>query len=253
MRKFIYIFLTFIFIFFSLISIGKYQSMMTSASLITGYAQVHFNNVYLYKYPSEEDTYENKYFMLEPSYFVKLLEKTNDYFYKVDYAGIIGYVLISEVEEVDETPINPYPSNIPFSINKRSNAILRSEPSTEKQLNSVIKILNSGLDNIEYLGKISGEESLYGGGNIWYYCKVTNKNGESSFGYVYANLTTNLSKIPQNEEQVVFTSSVNQASLLYLSETSQNLMILILLLPSILIIYLFIKPTKILKKEKLLK
>lgn len=253
MKKFIYIFLTFVFIFISLISFGKYQSILTGASLISGYAQVHFNNVYLYKYPSEEDTFENKYFLLEPSYFVKLLEKTNDYFYKVEYNGIIGYVLISEVEEIDDIPNNPYPTNITFSINKTSNALLRSEPTTEKQSATVLRILNSGMDNIHYLGKISGEESLYGGGNVWYYCKVINLDGSYQYGYVYANLTTNLSKISQNEEQVIFTSSQSQTNLLYLSNNSQNIIILILLIPSLVLIYLFIKPTKILKSENIIK
>ena len=249
MKKFLYIFLTFAFIFISLITIGKYQSLMTTANAISGYAQIHFNNVYLYRYPSEEDTYENKYFLLEPSYFVKLLEKTNDYFYKVEYNGVIGYVLISEVEEVETTPANPFPENITFSINNRSNALLRSEPSTIKQSNSVIKILNSGTNNLEYIGKISGEESLYGGGNVWYYCKITNLDGHSEYGYVYANLTTNLTQISQNEEEVAFTSASNSQNLLYISSSSQNIMIAILLLPTLLMVYLFVKPTKIFNKE----
>lgn len=228
---------------------SNFQKSVATNTSVSGYAQVHFNNVYLYRYPSEEDTFDNKYFLLEPSYFVKLLEKTNDYFYKVEYKNIIGYVLISEVEEVDETPINPFPTNITFSINNRSNAILRSEPTTEKQYASIVKLLNSGTNNLEYIGKISGEESLYGGGNIWYYCKVTTADNQSCYGYVYANLTTNLTQITQNEEPVQFVSGVASSNILYINKTSQNIIICLLLLPSLLIIYLFVKPTLIMSKE----
>ena len=248
MKKIFYILLTFAFIIFGVLMIGKNQSALVTSSKISGYAQVHFNNVYLYRYPSEQDTFENKYFLLEPSYFVKLLEKTNDYFYKVEYNGITGYVLISEVEEIDDTPLCPYPKDITFSINSRNNALLRSEPTTEKQSLSILKLLPSGTDNIEYLGKISGEESLYGGGNIWYYCKVTTEN-QSFYGYVYANLTTNLTQITQNEEQVDYVSGLPTSNILYISNSSQNIIILLLLLPSLVMIYLFVKPSLISKKE----
>lgn len=250
MKKVIIIALTFAFIIGSLVFLSFWQTKTTMAESLSGYAQVVYNNVYLYRYPSETQEYYNRYFLLEPTYFVKLIEKTNDYFYKVEYLDLQGYVKISDVELVSETPKMPYPENITFDIYNKSNAILRSEPTTENNNNSILKILNSSTKNLTFYGKISGEESLLGCGNIWYYCKHTNIDGQSTYGYIYSSLTSNLSPILQNEEVVstVNANTISITDLLYLNLSTQNITLLILSLPCLVIVYLFVKPTKILKK-----
>ena len=253
MKKFFYISFVYAFIIASIIATSFWQAKTISVSKnISGYAQINYSSVQLYRYPSENNDYSNKYFLLEPSYFVKLLERTNDYFYKVKVKDIVGYVKIEDVELVDNTPISPFLENIYFEIYSKTSAVLRSEPTTANGNKSIIQILPAGTKNIEYLGKISGEESLVGGGNIWYYCKITNINGTASYGYVYASLTTNYSNISQNQEQVKSVSSqiFDLSNLLYINISTQNLIVLILSLPVLLILYLFIKPTKLINKKQ---
>lgn len=251
MKKIFCITFCFLFVIISLLIINFSQTKTTDASSISGYAQIIYNNVYLYKFPSESSEYSSKYCLLEPTYFVKILAKVNDYFYKVEYLNLTGYVKIEQVEIVENTPVNPYLKDIVFDITNKNNAILRSEPTTENKNKSIVSILNSGTKNINYIGKIAGEESLAGCGNVWYFCSVTDIEGKVKQGYIYAPLTSNLSPILQNEEPVTLTSAntENYNNLLNINLSTQNLTLIVLSLPSLLIIYLFIKPSKIINKK----
>ena len=251
MKKIVCIILCFVFIVGSLLLTAFYQTKTTSASSISGYGQIIYNNVYLFRYPSDSEDFSNKHCLIEPTYFVKVLEKQNELFYKVEYLGLTGYVKIEEVELISETPINPYPENITFDIVSNTNAILRSEPTTANKNKSIISVLNANTKNLIYLGKISGEESLMGCGNVWYYCMYKTANDSVKFGYVYSSLTTNLSPITENMESVTAVSlnSKSFIDFLYINLSTQNLIIAIMFLPSLLIIYLFVKPTRIYKKN----
>ena len=250
MKKTLLIILCFVFIIGSLLLINFSQTKTTSADAVSGYAQVLYSNVYLYKYPTDVESYENRHFLLEPTYFVKVEDKANDFFYKVSYLNFTGYVKMSEVELINEIPEMPFLSNITFDVFPNANAILRTEPTTENMSKSIICILPAGTKNIEYIGKISGEESLIGSGNVWYYCNYIKPDGTSTFGYIYSPLTNNLSAISQNEEIVssVFLGEKNNTSFLYINLSTMDLTLLILSVPTLIILYLFFKPTRIAKK-----
>lgn len=251
MKKIFVIISCFLFIFISIFVIQSSLASEVSANFTNGYAVVKNNNSYFYRYTLDNPAVNNKYFLLEKSYFVKILENVDDYFYKAEYNGIKGYVKKIDVEFVEEIPENPYLCNITFDVYSGSSVELRTEPSTENGIGSIITTLPSGLKNLNYFGKLTGEESIKGLGNIWIYCSYLTPENEEIFGYIYSPLTVNLSPINENSEQLTVVS-VNDYfplnSLLYLSLSTKNLIIIAITIPSLYIAYLFIKPTKILKE-----
>ena len=227
------------------------EASISQANSTNGYALVKNNNCYLYKYIVENPLFSNKYFLLEKTYYVKVIENADENFYKVEYNDITGYVKKNEIEFVKETPENPFLENITFDIYSGSSVELRNEPSTQGGVGSIITTIPAGQKNLFYYGKIAGEESIKGLGNIWYYCSYTLSNGVSVKGYVYSPLTINLSAINENNEQLTTVSVKNYVpinSLLYLNLSTKNIIIILLSIPSLFVVYLFVKPTKILKK-----
>lgn len=250
MKKFLIIVGCYIFLLVGIFVVNNSLIQETSGQNTNGYALIKNNNCYLYKYVVENPLFESKYFLLEKTYFVKVIENANEDFYKVLYGDITGYVKKNEIEFVEETPENPFLENITFDIYSGSSVELRNEPSTKAGVGSIITTIPLGQKNLFYYGKIAGEESIKGLGNIWYYCSYTLSNGVSVKGYVYAPLTTNLSPITENNEQLTTVSLQTYVpinNLLYLNINTKNLIILLLTIPSLFVIYLFIKPTKILK------
>ena len=91
-------------LFFVFISIFTYKSaLFAEKNSSNGYAVICTNNAYLYRTPTLSENYINKYFLLEESYFVKVLSRPNDEFYQVEYLDIMGYVKVDNIEFVVET------------------------------------------------------------------------------------------------------------------------------------------------------
>ena len=68
------------------------------------YARIMFDDVFLYKEPTENNNNENIYFVLPQTYFVELLDKCEN-FYKARYLDKIGYVkndFMLDVEKIIE-------------------------------------------------------------------------------------------------------------------------------------------------------
>lgn len=251
MKRFLIIIGCFLFIFVSIFVIRSSMTQEVGANQTSGYAMIKDNNCYFYRYTLENPAVNNKYFLLEKSYFVKIIENTNEIFYKAEYNGIKGYVKKTDVEFVEETPENPFLSEITFDIYSASSVELRTEPSTENGIGSIITTLPSGYKNLCYYGKLTGEESIKGLGNLWFYCSFTTPENKQVYGYVYSPLTVNLSPINENGENltpVSVTDYVPINSLLYLSLSTKNLIIIAITIPALYIAYLFVKPTKILKE-----
>lgn len=250
MKKFFYIALCFLFIFFSIFLVNSTATENVSGNLSSGYAVVSTNNCYFYKFLMDSLDVNSKYFLIEKSYFVKVLSKTNEEFYKAEYNGIVGYVNKSDIEFVKEVPLCPYLNNITFDITSSSSVELRTEPTTKNGIGTVITTLPANTKQLNYIGKITGEESIKGLGNIWYYASFL-IDDKQVFGYVYSPLTKNLSPIVENNENLTIVSVstyVPLTSLLYLDLSTKNLIILIISVPALVVIYLFTKPTKILKQ-----
>lgn len=251
MKKFGIIVSCFLFIFISIFVIRSTMTQEVGATNTSGYAFVKHNNCYFYKYTLDNPAVNNKYFLLEKSYYVKVLENADENYYKAEYNGISGYVKKTDIEFVEEVPENPFLTEITFDVYSASSVELRNEPSTQNGIGSVITTLPSGYKNLTYYGKITGEESIKGLGNIWFYCAFKTPDGNQIFGYIYSPLTVNLSPISENNEQLTPVSVVDYVpinSLLYLNLSTKNLIIIALTIPSLYIAYLFVKPTKILKE-----
>lgn len=252
MKKLGLIIACFLFIFFSIFLVNSTFMVETNShSQTNGFAVVISSNCYFYRYLIDNSIINNKFFIIEKTYFVKVLETASENFYKAEYNGITGYINKKDIEFVEEIPENPYLNDITFDIYSGSSVELRTEPSTKNGVGSIITSIPASQKNLTYIGKISGEESIKGLGNIWYYASFTLSNGEEIFGYIYSPLTKNLSPIVENNENLTIVS-VSQYiplnNLLYLNLSTKNLIILIISIPAFVILYLFVKPSKILKE-----
>lgn len=250
MKRFLIIAGTFLFVFISIFLVNSTMTESVNANQTSGFACVKSNNCYLYKYLTDDPQLSSKYFLLEKTYFVKVIESADENFYKVEYNKIVGYVKKSQIEFVEEVPELPFLENITFDIHSASNVELRTEPSTKGGIGSILISIPAGQKDLTYIGKITGEESISGLGNIWYYCSY-NFEGKDICGYVYAPLTLNLTPICENSQvlsPVAIKNYVPLNSLLYLNISTRNLIIIVITLPSLYVLYLFIKPSKILKE-----
>src|SRR5574344_1368944 len=249
MKRFLIIISVLSFLFVSIFVVKKTQNELVSTENTTsGYAKVITNDCYLFKDSNNKD----KYFLLEQSYFVKVIEDVDNLFYKVEYIDFFGYVPKSKIQFVEEYPKNPYLSGITFDIYDLGNVCLRSTPeSLENDKNVICTIPNSTKDLLFY-GKISGEEAIKELGNLWYYCSYQDKNGKLYYGYVYSPLTRNLSSITNSSENLTVvnvTSFLPVESLLYLNLSTKNMLIVITTIPSIFVIALLTIPKKNKKSE----
>jgi len=242
MKKIIIILVCFLFILVSVFCVKTELIKETSVVNTSGYAQVKSYDTFLRKYPSSDESCIM--FLLEKSYFVKVLEQTNENFLKVKYLNFEGYVSKDSVEHILEIPTVCYLENITFDL--LENANLRNLPltSSTSKINCTIK---ADTKNIEYIGKIAGEESIAGLGNIWYYCKYTSVNNVEFYGYIYSPLTTNLSNIPKiNETYTVvnINAVIPSESLLYLNINTKSMILIVLAIPAVIILILLFIPLK---------
>lgn len=219
------------------------------------YARVKGSNVKLYKTPAAVDDYSNTYFTIPESYFVELLAYENEEYFSARYLDCYGYVKISDVQCVAGIPQNPFVTKASFRVFAPNGLELRSSPSQSDGLN-VVSNINYLETNLQYYGKIDGEEAIVYKGSEWYYCKYT-KNGQEQKGYVYSVFCDLLSTISTNTEILEYVSEPTfeteetsgtvdtSTSISSLPSTTQVLIIVAVCVPCILIIYLLFRPTKI--------
>ena len=180
-------------------------------------------------------------FTLERTYFVKIITSNPNYL-KVKYFSVNGYVRPEEVEIVNGIPNKPYPENITFNINSPLNLKIRLTP-TMKTEDNVIAILPKNDTQLNYIASTVGEESIKNMGTKWYYCSYTYSNNSITFGYVYAPLTENLTKITLNTETFEEKQELTENEIPNDITERQNLIIVVLLCsPAILIIILLVVP-----------
>lgn len=250
MKKFLTLVFTFSLITFLIVI--SVPALTTVSNTNPCFARVKYNNVCFYKTPTNNYENTNILFILESSYFVKLIKDENNEYYKANYIDINGYVKKTEVECILENPETPYLNNINFSISPNNSAILRMSPTTENGDNDILIVIPANTHDITYYGKITGQEAISGLGNIWYYCSYTNAQNTTTYGYIYSPLTRGLTPINSNTE-ITTLSSVNHFdrinSFLNLNSTLNTVLISITILPTILILYLLFKPSKIVKNK----
>ena len=211
------------------------------------YARAETDGVMLYKTPSLDDEI---YFEVPKSYFVMLITNFSSQFYKVQYRDVVGYVLKSSVSPVAETPTTPYLVGATFRVYSSDGLSMLSSPYPSKSP-TVTKTVEL-YSEIDYYGRVFGEEMISGRGEEWYYGKY-----DGAFGYLYKGLCDNLSPISINTE--VTTSapdpfSQNDNDYLYnlvdLSPSMKVFLILLVCAPSVLLIIFIFKPFRIEKAQK---
>lgn len=212
----------------------------------TYYARVLFDQVYLYKTPTENNDYNNIYFELPKTYFVELISKEND-FYQARYLDFVGYVKKESVQAVSSTPNNPFLTNINFRVYAELSQTLRSSPTT--QTNNILTQIPILTRNITYIGKINGECLIEGRTSVWYYCKFS--SSQEYFGYVYSDFCDEMpSLIPTNSEDLVYINNPSfdpiTAPINTIPQTSNavGIVICILSIPAIIFILLIMKGTR---------
>lgn len=250
MKKFLFVFLFFITIFISsnLYSYSATCFAKTSYTTYT-YAQVLQDEVYLYKTPSTPATL-NAYFELPKTYFVLLLSNLDDTFFKAQYKDVVGYVLKTSVSPVKEKPSNPYPSYATFRVYTSDGLKMLNSPFNTK--NSTIVSNALLLENLEYYGKISGDEFIENRGTTWYY----GKNSNNQKGYLYSGFCDGLSTISPNTEVVTkidYPTFNNDNGYLYnlvnLTTPLKILLIILVTIPCFVLVYLLFKPFELEKRR----
>ena len=239
--------------------INFHLAFASSKYITFSYAQIKEDNVYLYK--TNLSTFlNNAYFEIPKSYFVMLLNNIDETFYKVQYKSMVGYVLKEKVTPVLEKPVNPYLENVSFRVYAQDGLNLMSSPFTSQNPQIVSNL--PPLPNLEYFGKITGDEIVEGRGTTWFYCQTNsleshNTQESKKSGYVYAGFCDNLTPFSENTEKLTPTSNPfeteNHEYLYYLINLSPLLKAIIIVLvciPAIILILLLFSPFKIQKKIK---
>lgn len=208
------------------------------------YARVKYNNVLLYKNPKENNSFDNIFCLLEPTYFVKVIKDENQLFFKVEYLSLTGYALKSQLECVFEQPQKPYP-NATFNTTNFSSVVLRNSPEVNES--NVLQILPPN-STLNYYGKITGQTATEDLGNLWFYCSFETIEGQKINGYIYEPLTHNFTPILENIEVTTiseFGASSKINTFLNIKQEFHIALILITVLPLIFILILFLKRTKV--------
>lgn len=211
------------------------------------YAKVQSDDVFFYDQPLEED--QHQLFVLPTTYFVVVYADANDEFYACRYDNLTGYVKKESVSVMEGTPQKPFATFATFRLFAVDGLDIKSTPyNLSSNTLARVPFLQ---DDLIYYGNKIGDDLVPDKTNIWYYCKYT--TGLESFqGYIYSAFCDQLAQIPLNNEKFAIVStpifSSQDAVTLpatQLSGTAKTLIIIGVTLPSILILYLIIKPTLI--------
>lgn len=220
------------------------------------YARIMDENVCFYKSPLNNTT-SNIYFILESSYFVKLIDEAGADFYKAEYRDLVGYVKKNEVKTIKSTPNTPYLENVNFRVYSPISQYMRSSPSINDGSSSQVYFLPNYSMDSDYYGKIYGESAIIDRTNVWYFCKYT--ADKEYFGYIYSDGVDKLTNFPKNNEICEYvaapdfsmTESVaTTKSPILVNSKKFRYLILIVSIPVAIFIFMILKSNIILKLQK---
>ena len=222
----------------------------------TYFAQVMFDQVYIYKTPNNDNSINNVYFEIPKTYFVELLNNANDSFYYAQYCNVIGYVKKESVQAVANTPNTPFLDNLNFRVYADLSRNIRTEPNVSSNSSSLVASVPLYSRNLTFYGKILGENLIEGRTNIWYYCKYSADT--DYYGYVYSDFCDELpTTLPKNTEEVTYVSNptftneniqTNQNSL-DLNSNTTAIIIGIVTIPALIFMFMILKNKNILNKQ----
>lgn len=243
-----------VFVLFLLFCMPTQYGVVNAEELYTpSYYRIESSNCLLYRTAQDNQDISNVWFLLPKTYFVQVLDESDELFFKVKYQDFIGYVFKTDVSAVYETPQFPWADNLTFDINGTANVVIRSAPSSDS---AYLGLIPFNATSVTYHGSIVGDEALSGLGNSWYFATYTSFEQGIISGYVYAPLTQNLTVIQDNTEvlSTVKPSSGNEIIDEVISpelQNGQNLLIIGLLsLVGIAILFLLFRPKRKAKKAK---
>ena len=217
------------------------------------YARILFDQVYLYKTPTDDNSISNIYFELPKTYFVELIDKHGE-FYQAKYLSFQGFVKKDSVQAINGTPLNPYLNNINFRVYAELSQNLRSEPFVSNY--NLITKIPPLTKNIQYIGKINGECLIEGRTNVWFFCKYSIDNSVN-YGYVYSDFCDEITPININTETFDYINNpsfepvTEQINSIPENSNIVGLIVGILSIPALIFIFLVMKSGKILNQKKI--
>lgn len=245
MKRFFALICMLVFVAVSIFVVKGTQAQVANTQAFTsGYAKVLTNDCYFCKNPSQD----SRMFLLEQSYFVKVLDDKDTQYFFAEYLEFEGYVLKSDVSFVEEYPKMPYLTGITFDIYDLGNVCLRQTPTSVGLDSNILCTILPSTKNLTYYGKCTGSEAIEGLGNVWYFCAYQDDFGKLYKGYIYSALTRNLSAITSSVENLTLVSTKNfspVSALLYLNLSTKNMLIVITTIPTLFVVYLLVYPSKI--------
>jgi len=223
----------------------------------TYFAQVMFEQVFLYRTPNNDNSSLNIYFEIPKTYFVELLDSENDDFYLAKYSSITGYVKKESVQAISNTPSKPFLDNLNFRVYADLSRDLRSEPNVSSTTSSLLANIPLYSRNLTFYGKITGENLIEGRTNTWYFCKYS--ADIDYYGYVYSDFCDELpSTIPTNTEEVTYISNPtflepienNNTNSINLNSNTTSIIVGILTIPAIIFVFMILKNKNVLSNSK---
>ena len=245
MRKYLYIFIALIFIF----QINYFCNLSPTFAQEEVYYRITGQEVTLYRTPVLDEDYSNIYFTLPTSYFVKFIAEENENFLKVQYIDFVGYVLKTDVTQVYSTPVTPYFTQT-FTVFGTANPVVWSQPSTQS---TYLGNIPFNAESVTCFGAINGEIALENGGSTWYFCRYTSFEQGILTGYVYANLTTNLSEFVENTEIVETEPSQETSGEIFAPELQNGTSVILIVglcIFALILLVLVFKPERRRKKAE---
>lgn len=230
-------------LFFASLFLLPFIFPLSSASAETEktyFAKVPTSGVYFCSSPS----LETALFEIPPTYFVQV-QAVKDDFFEVKYRDLSGFVKKSDVKLMNGTPIEAFDNTsysvyLPFSLYQNTNA------ATEIALLTPSMVLT-------YYGKKVGQQMKPNLAD-WYYSGVL-IDGVLLRGYVYSDHATMQISTGKNEETFPPLSedalvSGTTTAFSGLSTGTKIILIVAISVPSLLILYFLIKPSKIMQITK---
>lgn len=206
-------------------------------------------NCFLFKTSdTTSSNFKNVFFCVPESYFVTILSEQSSSVFKVEYKGKIGFVSADTVTVASFIPIVPTLEDVFVDISSVSGTQLRSSPTSENSSN-ILRILQAGTKNIEYVSFIYGEKPIGGNSDIWFYVVFFPEDDHTAVfeGYVYSEKTCNLTSFAQNLEnnpEIKNDSSLNQNFEISLNKNVRIILVFLILLPIVLVVLIAIFKAK---------
>ena len=219
------------------------------------FAQILFEQVYIYRTPNDDNSITNIFFEIPKTYFVELLDSVNQNFYLAKYLNITGYVKKESVQAVENTPSYPFLNNLNFRVYADLSRNIHSEPNASSKTSNIIASVPLYCRNLTYYGKITGETLIEGRTNTWFYCKYT--ADKDYYGYIYSDFCDELpTPMPTNLEAVTFIANptfkldqVEQNNSIDFNSNTTAVIIAIVSIPALIFVFMIIKNKNILNSK----